>query len=121
MRVFRHQLRTTWTPPWVPGTLSLNWRYIGSVKNEKDTGNQYLASDYVIANKQIKAYSYIDLAVTGEITKGISARAGVNNLFDRDPPAISTSSLGGFANGNTYPGVYDPLGRTVFMGVTAEF
>lgn len=119
--MWRHQVRATWSPSWVPGTLSLNWRYIGSVKNEADTGNPFLASDYVIVNKQIKAYNYFDLAVTTEFTKGITGRAGVNNIFDKDPPAIATSELGSFNNGNTYPGVYDALGRTLFVGLTAEF
>jgi len=45
----------------------------------------------------------------------------VNNVLDNDPPLISQSSLGGFGNGNTFPGSYDHLGRYLFVGLTADF
>ena len=48
-------------------------------------------------------------------------RSGVNNVFDKDPPLISQSNLGGFGNGNTFPGTYDQLGRYVFVNLTADF
>jgi iron complex outermembrane receptor protein len=47
----------------------------------------------------------------------------VNNLFDTQPP-LFTTDLGacwGGCNGNTYPQWYDPLGRYMFAGVTANF
>jgi outer membrane receptor protein involved in Fe transport len=58
--------------------------------------------------------------------KDISLRAGINNLFDKDPPVVDGNNIGlagvtQFGNGNTYPGVYDTLGRTVFVGITADF
>ena len=52
---------------------------------------------------------------------GIVFRAGVNNVFDKDPPIIAQGLLTSFGNGNTYPGLYDAVGRTVFIGLTAEF
>ena len=39
------------------------------------------------------------------------------------PPLVS-STAGGVDvryNGNTYPGVYDALGRYIFVGITADF
>jgi outer membrane receptor protein involved in Fe transport len=51
--------------------------------------------------------------------------AGVNNVFDKDPPIVDSNSFGisapAFGNGNTYPQVYDSLGRTIFIGITADF
>jgi len=59
----------------------------------------------------------------------------VNNIADKDPPIVQSGS-GGFTsdcptisgiggnsscNGNTWPGVYDPLGRYLFAHVTAQF
>ncbi|MDE1145926.1 MAG: TonB-dependent receptor [Azospirillaceae bacterium] len=119
---WRHQFRTTWTPPNMEGTsLSLNWRFIGPTALSSNTSNAFLASDYTGINARIPSYSYFDLAATYKMTDYLSLRAGVNNIFDRDPPAIASSLLGAFGNGNTYPGVYDPLGRVIFVGATAEF
>ena len=45
----------------------------------------------------------------------------MNNLFDKDPPLLAAGLLQLFGNGNTYPGVYDALGRTIFVGATINF
>jgi outer membrane receptor protein involved in Fe transport len=45
----------------------------------------------------------------------------MNNAFDKDPPVIAAGLLSSFGNGNTYPGVYDPMGRTLFVGLTMDF
>ena len=50
-------------------------------------------------------------------------RAGVNNVLDKDPP-ITSGTLADpsiFGNGNTFPQVYDSLGRLFFLNVTAKF
>jgi iron complex outermembrane receptor protein len=41
---------------------------------------------------------------------GLTIRAGVNNLSDRDPPFLSSG-----AEANTVPASYRPLGRTYFL------
>jgi outer membrane receptor protein involved in Fe transport len=72
--------------------------------------------------------SYFDLALQWAATKNFTIRGGVNNLFDRDPPIVSSNagaypSISGPAlgNGNTYPQAYDTLGRNIFVSVTAKF
>ena len=47
----------------------------------------------------------------------------MNNVFDRDPPLLGSQTGGTDSrfNGNTYPVVYDALGRFIFMGITADF
>ena len=110
---WRHQLRTTWLAPGPnDATLSLAWRYFGGVR---------LSDDSSIINRKIKPYNYFDLAGTISFDRKLTLRAGINNLFDKDPPAIAAGVLASFGNGNTYPGVYDPLGRTIFIGATVEF
>jgi outer membrane receptor protein involved in Fe transport len=55
--------------------------------------------------------------------RGFSAatiRLGVNNVFDKEPP-LSTSTGAVFGNGNTYPQVYDALGRFIFARVTFDY
>jgi outer membrane receptor protein involved in Fe transport len=112
---WRHQLRTTWTIPGSKSTVSLAWRYFGSTKLP---GSDLGAN--IPFNQRIKAYNYFDLATTADV-HGLTLRAGVNNLFDKSPPVIDEGILSTFGNGNTYPGVYDPLGRTIFVGATVEF
>ena len=118
---WRHQLRTTWQMPWSNATLSLNWRYFGSAKLSSNTDNEFLQGTPYVINSKIDAYSYFDLAGTVDVLENFTVRAGINNLFDKDPPAIAQGLLSSFGNGNTYPGVYDPLGRMIFVGVTAKF
>jgi outer membrane receptor protein involved in Fe transport len=56
------------------------------------------------------------------VKDGFTVRAGVNNIFDKDPPIVANAADAGVVgNGNTYPGVYDALGRTFFVGLTAKF
>jgi iron complex outermembrane recepter protein len=47
-------------------------------------------------------------------------RLGVRNLFDRSPPIVTSGNPAcyNFCAGNTYPQLYDPLGRYLFAGVT---
>jgi outer membrane receptor protein involved in Fe transport len=118
---WRHQLRTTWQMPWSDATLSLNWRYFGSTKLSSNTDNEFLAGSPYVINSEIGAYSYFDLAATVKVIDKFTLRAGINNILDKDPPAIAQGLLSSFGNGNTYPGVYDPLGRMIFVGLTAEF
>jgi outer membrane receptor protein involved in Fe transport len=110
---WRHVMRTTWILP-QNGSLSLSWRHLGSTKLSP------LGAPNLV-NNRIAAYNYFDLAATVSVTKAFALRMGVNNLFDKDPPAIAAGVLSSFGNGNTYPGVYDALGRTIFFGATVNF
>ena len=118
---WRHQARVSYTDPGDVATLSLNWRYIGSTKLTSNTSDPFLTGDANSRNAKLKAFNYFDLAATAKVKEGIVFRAGVNNLADKNPPAISQGVLFSFGNGNTYPGVYDVAGRTLFVGLTAEF
>jgi outer membrane receptor protein involved in Fe transport len=125
---WRHKLRMTWTTPWNLG-LSVNWRYLSGADLDLLDSNPLLQAqgpnfkDTIDAH--IKAYNYFDLAATWTVRDGTTLRAGVNNVFDKDPPLVDTNSIGisspPFGNGNTYPAVYDSLGRTFFVGITADF
>jgi outer membrane receptor protein involved in Fe transport len=109
---WKHQTRVTWSPASRVASVSLNWRYIGGTK---------INADDIEINRRIKAYNYFDLAGTLRPWRKLELRAGVNNLLDQNPPAIAAGLLTKFGNGNTYPGVYDVLGRFVFAGASIEF
>ena len=101
---------------------TVRWRYFSPVKLDLLSSDPDLAGtpDTPVDNR-IKAYNYFDLLFSLPIKDTAVFRIGVNNIFDNDPPIISQSSLGGFGNGNTFPGTYDQLGRYVFVNLTADF
>lgn len=117
---WRHQARIGWSDTTDIASVSLNWRYIGSTKLTNNTDDPFLTGPAYVLNASLPAYSYFDLAFTAKV-ENVTFRAGVNNLLDKDPPAIAQGLLYSFGNGNTYPGVYDVAGRTFFIGLNAEF
>ena len=120
---WRHRAKLTWTTPWdVTGTVT--WRYVGSAKFEGNTSNTFLnAGINDVIDGQLDPIHYIDLSASWKVRTGLTLRGGVNNVFDTDPrrgDSVNTGAFGG-GNGNTYPQIYDVLGRNIFMSVSAEF
>lgn len=116
---YKHKFRTTWRTPW-NFQPSLSWRYISSVAN--DVNVQGGSAVPLNSNARLGSRNYFDLAATYRPMTGVSFRAGVNNIFDTDPPVIGSQVCpAGPCNGNTYPQTYDALGRYVFIGVSADF
>ncbi|HEX7037191.1 MAG TPA: TonB-dependent receptor [Pseudomonadales bacterium] len=99
-------LRTTWETPWNLRA-SLNWRYLSDVD---DSTGEFVDLD---------SASYFDLAGIWQPVDYATVRFGINNLFDKEPE-IAGAGAGPsiFGNGNTFPGIYDALGRYYFLGVT---
>jgi iron complex outermembrane receptor protein len=122
---WRHRLRVTWSTPW-DVDFSANWRYISGVKLEAETSNPLL-QDFGPglldpADRTINDFWYLDLAANWSVRTGVELHAGVNNVFGRLPPALSSFVLPvGPGNDNTFPGTYDALGRTMFIGVTIKY
>ena len=124
---WKGSLRTTWVTPW-NASLSLNWRYMGGSKVDLNDSSPFLNGGpgfFDSADAKIGDYNYFDLAATYRFRDRYVFRAGINNLFDKDPPLVDSSAFGVSApaggNANTYPGVYDSLGRTIFIGVTVDY
>jgi outer membrane receptor protein involved in Fe transport len=122
---WRSKMRLTWVTPW-NASFSLGWRYFGDVNLDQNVAsNPLLVGPHDSADAHIPAYSWFDLSGTWKVKDGYTLRFGVNNIFDKDPPIVDTSNIGvsspPFGNGNTFPQVYDTLGRTFFIGLTADF
>jgi iron complex outermembrane recepter protein len=101
---------------------TVRWRYLSSVKADNKSPDIDLnGASATTRDDVIKAYNYFDLLFSLPIKDTAVFRIGVNNIFDKAPPTISQASLGGFGNGNTFPGTYDHLGRYVFVNLTADF
>lgn len=126
---WRHRLRVTWTAPW-DFDLSLNWRHMSEVKFDANTNDPTLSGPCGgpcgdLSDAKISAYDYFDISADYTVRQGISIHGGIDNVFDKDPPILDSNALGvaspPFGNGNTYPQVYDALGRTIFLGVTVKY
>jgi outer membrane receptor protein involved in Fe transport len=81
------------------------------VKNDDDGADPLV--------KKLKAMNYFDLGASYKATKNITLSAAINNILDTDPPIRNQGS--GFTNGNTFPVVYDALGRRVSLTLNAKF
>jgi len=132
---WRHKLRLTLQMPNGIG-ISGQWRYVGKVTHEGFSSDEVLNNPLVsdpatfrpdtpgLLNGHVKAQNYFDLASTFTVGDHYNFRLGVNNILDKSPPLFS-SSFGScaavFCNGNTYPGVYDVLGRYIYAAATLNF
>jgi iron complex outermembrane receptor protein len=116
---WRHKARVSWASPWA-ANVNLTWRHIDAVDLETSSTNSHLTGESEAADQRLSARDYFDLSASYRVNKIFTLSAGINNLFDRDPP-VSGVVAEVFGNGNTYPQVYDALGRKVFMNLTAKF
>jgi iron complex outermembrane recepter protein len=121
---WRHSVRFAWDTPF--NTLvSVGWRLIGSVKNDDLSSNSALGDpgnvrllELNFADK-IKTFNYLDLSATYRVKRNYNLVAGINNIFDKEPPLGVGSSDNDFGPG--FYGTYDHLGRYLFTGVQFTF
>jgi outer membrane receptor protein involved in Fe transport len=111
--------RVTWQTPWNLD-LSLGWRHFDSVTIDLAEDNPLLADVYSTSDDELASQDYLDIAGAWTFMDAYTVRLGINNVLDDDPP-LSGQVGSGAGNGNTYPQVYDALGRYVFMSVSAKF
>jgi iron complex outermembrane recepter protein len=125
---WRNVFSTTWATPWDALDVTARWRYFGTVSSEQTSSDPQLAGNALPQTAHIDAFSYFDLTAQFKVYKTLSLQLGVNNILDKAPP-IETTGGHGFGsdcptvqcNGNTYGGVYDPLGRFFFAHATVQF
>ncbi|WP_252181170.1 TonB-dependent receptor domain-containing protein, partial [Azospirillum sp. B4] len=113
--VWRHKVRMTWETPW-DATMSVNWRHISSAQWERSSSNATLHGTGITGLNTIDAYDYFDFSASYQVSDWLTLSGGVNNVFDKDPPLVTTQVNGNsaFINGNTYSQVYDSMGRYFF-------
>jgi outer membrane receptor protein involved in Fe transport len=127
---WRHQLRISWISPWNL-TLSAAWRYLSPTSLDFNSSNPVLSGASPTGapdlgpDAHVPAFSYFDASFQFKFHDRYTLRGGVNNIFDRTPPIVDTNNYGisspPFGNANTWPQVFDPLGRVFFLGLTADF
>lgn len=119
---WRHKLRVGWATPWQGLELALTWRYFGSVDIDASSSNPLLAGAFNPIDKTLSERNYIDLAASWSPMRNVTIIGGVNNVFDKDPPIVSSTIAGPpYGSGNTYPQVYDALGRKIFVTLQVKY
>lgn len=125
---WRHKARVTYTMSDGIG-VSLQWRHLSSAKVEFANPSSSLITSEANAirnlnplDDKLKSMDYFDLTLTADIGDHLTWRLGATNLFDKDPPLVTSNACAStVCNGNAYPGTYDSLGRYVFTGITMNF
>lgn len=122
---WKHLFRTTWSTPWNLD-LSATWRHIRGVALDYTSSNAQLAQPDLVSSNEahLGDRDYLDLGLSWNITKQFTLWGGVTNVFDTDPPLVPTNDgIGPTSsnNGNTFPQLYDTLGRHFFISLTAKF
>jgi iron complex outermembrane recepter protein len=121
---WRHVFSADWATPWQGLDLNARWRYIGPSQVES------LSQDSLISNPgtiypgydSISAYNYLDLVASVAVTDKVTIRVGANNVLDKDPPIVLSGNCPtGPCNNNTWSQVYDPIGRFLYVHLTAKF
>jgi len=88
--------------------VGLRWKHLPSAKDSTCTGTACLAPGTA-------KYDLFDLFGGINVKKGFRLNAGVDNLFDKEPPVV-----GGVA-GNTNLGEYDIVGRQFYVSAQVRF
>lgn len=117
--------------------VSVLWRHVGAVQYEPRTGTgpttppvagtvgSFGSTDpriVVPAYRSINAFNFIDLNIGFDVTKDVRFSVLVENLFDKAPPEVgNTIGSTSFNSGNTFPSLYDALGRRFTMSARMRF
>lgn len=121
---------------------TFDWRFFGNFGYSLDNWNfslrwrhlpEAIAAQAVIAGANgspfkgaEESYDIFDFSASWAYNDTYLFRAGIDNLFDTD--AVITGRQDNFGGnrptsgaGTTLPGFYDPLGRRLYVGMTANF
>jgi outer membrane receptor protein involved in Fe transport len=115
---FRYKTFTTFTYTVGPANIGFRWQHLPEIKSSDTVTNP--KSTFA----PTAAYDNVDLFVGWKLNETFRLRAGIDNLFDNDPPIVGadpTLTVGGSGQGSTIPGVYDVLGRRFYVGLKARF
>jgi outer membrane receptor protein involved in Fe transport len=113
---FKWQLNTTVGYDFGPGSISLNWRHLPSVRHFARVTNP------TATQRDVDSHDIFDISGSVRVHKALTLRAGIDNLFDRDPNIVGAIPGVTDAVGEPEPsGAYDVLGRRFYVGFKAEF
>lgn len=99
---YRHYASLAWL--YQRGEAAIGWQRIGKVRNSAPGQTGVLA-----------AQDYIDLTASYRAFEWLTLNAGIQNLFDKNPPFVANGGVF-----NTFPDTYDVLGRTFTISFRAQ-
>jgi len=112
---FRSTLRFSWNRDNYDA--SLLWRYIGSMKAQANE-----AAALFPAFRSVKAQNYLDLSLGYNFAEFGRIAVLVKNLTDEDPPILGNETGStSFNSGNTFPSLFDSMGRTYSVNLRLTF
>jgi outer membrane receptor protein involved in Fe transport len=101
-----------------PLGLHLTWRWIEGTYNAAPLGTANLGlPDRDLAIPSIGDEHYLNLGLGYSFSDDFSARLGVTNLLDNDPPMMADAVFGN----NTDTGLFDIFGRSYYLTLAAHF
>jgi iron complex outermembrane recepter protein len=113
---------------------SILWRHIDPTRYEPRTSATQPAAGtvgsfgstnpttIVGAYRQIPAFNYLDFSLGINVNKNLRLGLLVENLLDDNAPDVgNTIGTTTFNSGNTFPSVYDPLGRRFLFSTQVRF
>jgi outer membrane receptor protein involved in Fe transport len=121
---WRSVLSVDWATPWQGLDLNMRWRYIGDTQVDALSQSPLLSSPSTVTPgyDHIPSYSYLDLSAAVTVMQNVTVRVGANNVLDKDPPVILSANCPvGPCNNNSFGGTYDPIGRFLYVHLTAKF
>lgn len=99
-----------------PASVNLRWQYLGG-RDFEGFDSAFDGDPTTEPVTTIGAENYLDLSVIYDVTDYLQVRAGIDNIIDNEPPILGDESQ----QANTFPAVYDVLGRTFRLGARLRF
>lgn len=94
---------------------SIQHRWLSEFEVEPGSGN------FLPAFSTIDARNFVELAMNARVTEWLTATVTIDNIFNADPPNVgNTIGSTAFNSGNTFPTVFDTLGRRFTFGLRAR-
>ncbi len=112
---WRHTLRLSWYRNNLDS--SLLWRHIGDMDAQPNEADA-LYEEF----RSVDSQNYLDFTFGYTYDEFIRAQFLVSNLLDEDPPILGNETGStSFNSGNTFPSLFDTMGRTYGVSVKLTF
>ncbi len=106
------------TGPWAA---IWEWNYIAdSVPDNSNPLFNFGVGAYNVHDLQV-SYDFADSGLRDSLLGNVRLYAGANNLFDEDAPIILSGVPGNTTGTDTDASVYDPIGRTWYVGFNLSY
>ena len=117
----------SWNTPFSGLDVYTSWRRANGVDTERLNVSPLVQNlplpALAVPGAHLRGVDYVDLGGSYTFAGHVTARLGINNVFDKSPPIGPQTPYGSsvFTNGNIYPQVYDALGRYAFVNLIVDF